>query len=108
MRRRKNEYEVEDRLTVVEMIQGVGVLLLILLVMGVAGYVETHYDREDCTVVEVVGSCVTAEDKIGELWSYYVDTDRTVVVGDTVTLHMFTNNTDNTIYDDEVIGVDVH
>ncbi len=108
MRRRKNEYEVEDRLTVVEMIQGVGVLLLILLVMGVAGYVETHYDRKDCTVVEVVGSCVTAEDKIGELWSYYVGTDSTVVVGDTVTLHMFTNNTDNTIYDDEVIGVDVH
>ena len=35
MRRRKNEYEVEDRLTVVEMIQGVGVLLLILLVMEI-------------------------------------------------------------------------
>ena len=42
MRRRKNEYEVEDRLTVVEMIQGIGIILFLLLVMGVAGYVETH------------------------------------------------------------------
>lgn len=107
MRRRKNKYEVEDTLTIVEMLQGIGILLFLLFIIGVAGYVETHYDREDCTVVSVVGSCVTAEDKVGELWSYYTDTD-SIVVGDTVTLHMFTNHTDNTIYDDEVIGVDVH
>lgn len=104
---RRNQYEVEDRLTVIETIQALVVGLFIFILIGACGYVESHYNREDCTVTIVREDYAVAEDTLGYTWSWYITEDSDVMVGDTVTLHMFTAHTDNTIDDDEVVGVRV-
>lgn len=104
---RRNEYEVEDSLTVVETLQALIVGLVLFILIGACGYVESHYNREDCTVTVVREDYAVAEDKLGYTWSWYITEDSDVIVGDTVTLHMFTAHTDNIIDDDEVVGVKV-
>ena len=81
-----------------------GVVLLLLLCA--CSYVEHHYTRTDCVVVETEGQLVTVEDKVGYTWCYEVEGEAPSV-GTVVDVHMFTNLTDNTIYDDEVVGVRV-
>lgn len=102
---RRNKYEVEDRLTVVETIQAFVVGLFIFILIGACGYVESHYNRQDCTVTVVRENYAVAEDTLGYTWSWYITDADDVMVGDKVTLHMFTAHTDNTIDDDEVVGV---
>lgn len=104
---RRNKYEVEDRLTVVETIQAFVVGLFIFILIGACCYVESHYDRQDCTVTVVREDYAVAEDTLGYTWSWYITDADDVMVGDKVTLHMFTAHTDNTIDDDEVVGVRV-
>lgn len=105
---RKYRYYEEDRpMTWTEIIGGTLLVLLLFVVMpGIAGYVEHSYDREDCKVVAVYEDYAVAEDTLGYTWSWYTE-DSDVVVGDTVTLHMHTSFTHNTIDDDEVRGCDV-
>lgn len=74
------------------------------------GYVETHYTRKDCVVVEVEQRLVTVVDKTGNEWCYYMDSeDYTNVpcVGTVVDLLMHTAHTDSYIYDDEILEVRV-
>ncbi len=104
---RRNKYEVEDRLTIVEALQAFVVGLVFFIIIGACGYVESHYDRKDCTVTVVREDYAVAEDTLGYTWSWYITEDSDVAVGDTVTLHMFTAHTDNTIDDDEVVDVRV-
>ena len=105
MRRNNNEYEVKDILTVVEVLKGLVVAVVFFLLIGAAGYVENHYNKKDCVVVEVCEDYAVAEDTRGNQWSWYITEDSDVVVGDVVTLHMFTGYTDNTADDDEVVNV---
>lgn len=90
----------------------IGILVVVIMVgmMCACSYVESHYIRKDCIVVEVEQRLVTVVDKTGNEWCYYMDSeDYTDVpsVGTVVDLHMYTNNTDSYIYDDEIVGVSV-
>ena len=91
-----------------KIVKGVVAALLVLCMLCACSYVETHYTRKDCVVVEVEQRLVTAVDKTGNEWCYYMDSeDYTDVpcVGTVVDLLMHTAHTDNYIYDDEILGV---
>lgn len=105
MKRNNNKYEVESSVTVVEALQGLVIAIVFFLFIGAAGYVENHYNKKDCVVVEVCEDYAVAEDTRGNQWSWYITEESDVAVGDVVTLHMSTSYTDNTADDDEVINV---
>ena len=89
-------------------VKGVAAALLVLCMLCTCGYVETHYTRKDCVVVEVEQRLITVVDKTGNEWCYYMDSeDYTDVpcVGTVVDLRMHTAHTDGYIYDDEIVGV---
>lgn len=92
---------------VVDTIVGMLIIFGLICMMCACSYVESHYTRKDCVVVQAEGQLVHAEDRQGHVWCYEVEGD-TPSVGDTVDLHMYTNNTDSYIYDDEVVRVSTH
>lgn len=65
-------------------------------------WIDTHYTRHDCEVIECVKDVVTVEDNCGYQWQFIGGGCK---VGDTVDLKMHTNHTDNYIFDDEIIEV---
>lgn len=94
-----------------ERIQAILVVMMLFAMLCACSYVEHHYTRKDCVVVEVEQRLVTVEDKAGHQWCYYMDSEDYADVprvGDVVDLKMYTNITDNTIYDDEIVKVVVH
>lgn len=91
---------------VVDTIVGVLVVVMFMGMMCACSYVESHYTRKDCVVVQTERQLVHAEDKQGHVWCYEVE-DTAPSVGTVVDLHMYTNNTDSYIYDDEVVSVSV-
>lgn len=79
------------------------VMLVVFVVMFVfASWIDTHYTRHDCEVIGYVEDVVTVEDSCGYQWQFIGEGYE---VGDTVSLKMYTNHTDNYIYDDEIIEV---
>lgn len=94
------------RRTTKENLQAIlGITLFIALLM-VCGRIENYYTRKDCVVSEVNNTEVTVIDKSGYEWVYFTDNkDESPCVGTVVDLKMFTNCTDNNIYDDEIIKV---
>ena len=91
-----------------KVVRGVAAALLVLCMLCACSYVETHYTRKDCVVVEIEQRLVTVVDKAGNEWCYYMDSeDYTDVpcVGTVVDLRMHTSHTDGYIYDDEIVGV---
>ena len=81
-----------------KLLQGtLNLMVLLMVFIGIpciGGTIETHYTREG----QVVAAGLV-EDTQGELWE--VDTDK-FEIGDNVKMLIFTNCTDNTIYDDEI------
>ena len=69
-------------------------LMIFIGIPCIGGTIETHYTREG----QIVAADLV-EDTRGGLWE--VDTNK-FEIGDNVKMLMFTNCTDNTIYDDEV------
>lgn len=82
-----------------------GTLVAIALIgsLAICSYVETHYTRENCTVVQKCGVGVTVEDELGHLWSYEIKESEPLKIGDVVDLSMDTCCTDS-IYDDVVLS----
>lgn len=78
----------------------ISVIAVIAILAGV-GYVNTHYTRPNCRVMEVSGEIITVEDKGGNIWEFYGEGYR---VGDRVNLRMYTNYTAD-FTDDEIISV---
>lgn len=66
-----------------------------------AGNIETHYTRI-AEVVSAKGSSITVLDNSDHYWTFEGDG---YAEGDKVSLKMFTNYTDDNIYDDEIISV---
>lgn len=94
-----------------ETVKGVVVVVLLLCMWVACCYVECHYTRKGCVVVEVEQRLVHVEDRQGHVWCYYMDSeDYTDVpcVGTVVDVHMYTAHTDGYIYDDEIVGVSIH
>lgn len=89
-------------------------MMVVALFVGMlcaCSYVECHYTRKDCVVVEVEQRLVTVVDKTGNEWCYYMDSeDYTDVpsVGTVVDMLMYTAHTDGYIYDDEIVRVSTH
>jgi hypothetical protein len=80
-------------------------LTLVVAILTVVGYVDTHYTRKDCTVIAIEeDNLVVVEDTCGYTWTYYAD-DEVPRVEDTVTLKMHTNHTTDYVGDDKVIDV---
>ena len=87
--------------TVASIILGV---FFFVVVPGIGGYIDTHYTKEDCTIVEVAEDYVVAVDTYGDEWSWWIDgTD--LEVGDTVDLKMYNGHTNYDTSDDEVVSV---
>ena len=68
--------------------------------MGAVDYNETHYNRV-ATVTECKGDDVIVEDSQGNVFAFGGDGFK---VGDEVVLKMYTNHTDDTIEDDEILN----
>lgn len=66
-----------------------------------AGNLETHYSRQ-AVVTSVKENEIVVLDNSDHVWAFEGDGYK---VGDKVTLKMFTNYTDDNIYDDEIISV---
>ena len=88
-------------------IKGILLSTLLLLIIGLAGTWESVYTRKDCTVIGTYGDEVIAEDLLGYTWSWYVDANSDIMVGDKVTLIMDNANTSSNIFDDIVRGCKV-
>ena len=81
------------------------VIMLALVFLGVIGYAESVYYREDCEIIGISDTKVTVEDKCGFTWSFYAETGEDYTVGECITLKMFNNHTSGNVFDDEVIKV---
>ena len=103
--RKNNKYEVELKMSWLEMIGGVALFLFIFIIVpGIAGHIENHYTRKDCVVTEITEDYVVAVDKFDDEWSWYIDgTD--LEIGDSVDLKIFNGCTDNRLDDDEVVKI---
>lgn len=98
--------EIKDRMTWLEMICGTLLMVVMFVILpGIAGHIETTYERKNCEVIYIADNEVTVKDNSDHIWSFYVDENNTLQVHDIVTLQMHTNFTDDTIDDDIVKGV---
>ena len=81
----------------------IGILLIgvFIFIMGVAGYIETHYTRE-ATVIKINEDEIVVEDSIHHHWVFY---GKDYKIGDKIKMTMFNNYTDSNIYDDKIIKV---
>ena len=86
-------------LTVVVVIAG---LVVLVLVTGIVGYIETHYTREAEVIELESDSVVVVEDATGNEWAFEGEG---YAVGDKVTMKMHTNGTDSIITDDVIENV---
>ena len=78
------------------------IAIAIVLIVGLfAGCkFERTYKRLNCEIVSIENDTVTVKDTTNNFWSFKGDG---FTVGDTVTLEMDTNRTDNIIIDDKII-----
>ena len=78
------------------------VFCMFFAILGLVGEIEATYTLGNCEVVGVEGDVATVEDNRGNTWSFYIDTDSELNVGDEVDLVMDNNHTDHTRKDDEI------
>lgn len=89
-------------LTVASIILGV---FFFIIVPGIGGYIDTHYTKENCEIVEITKDYAVAVDAYGDEWSWYIE-ETDLKVGDVVNLKMYNSHTEYDIYDDEVVSID--
>lgn len=77
------------------------IFILIIVLPGLAGYIETHY-KEDVKVISTEENIVIVEKNNGESYAFY-GTD--YHKDDVIKVMFFTNYTDNTCKDDEIVKV---
>ena len=101
---------IKRKRTVVDTVVDIVTVLMVVGIVVAIGYAynytEHHYTRTG-TVINTQAQRVYVEDTSGDVWCYEVEGDAPSV-GSTVDLCMYTSNTDNYIYDDEVIKVVVY
>ncbi len=84
----------------------VQITLLVIAIISLAllsSYIESHYKRQ-ATVDTIENNVVTFIDSCGYTWTA-INVDN-IVEGQTVTLKMYTNNTNNIITDDEIVKIE--
>ena len=74
------------------------VVILFVMMVGVIGYTEHRYTKENCVVVMVENDEITVEDNLGHWWTFYGEGFQK---GEKVNLTMFDSctgtNTDDVI-----------
>lgn len=79
-------------------------ILLGLMVFAV-DYIDTHYTREECEIVNIKDNTIWAVDKTDNLWMF--DVEKNIFkVGDIIDLQMHTNHTDSNIFDDVILKIE--
>ncbi len=68
---------------------GMLVIVGFVVLVGIAGYIETHYTME-CEVVKIEGNVITLEDKVGYLWEVE---DENLEMNKTYKVEFSTNDT---------------
>lgn len=76
-------------------------ILVLIIVLGITGYIETHYSTTG-TIIEIINDAIVVETEDNNVWVFYGDGFNT---GDLVTIEMFTNGTDLNRYDDEIVKI---
>ena len=101
--------KIKEELTYLEMFLGtIAIFLIVIVGPTIIGYIETHYTREDCVIVNIVNDEVIVKDKGDRLWSFYITEDSELEVNDIIDVKMFTNYTDDNIDDDEIVDIKIH
>lgn len=83
---------------------GLGIMLLegFVGIVGIAGYIETHYTME-CEVVEIDGNITTLEDSTGNFWEVE---NEDLELNQTYKVTFFGGSTVNRL-DDEIVKIRV-
>ena len=79
----------------------IGISMMIISLMGIVGYAETHYNRQGI-IIDIIDNTIVIEDKSGNLWGFE---GPDYSIGQEVEMEMYTNATDNNTMDDEVINI---
>lgn len=79
---------------------GMLVIVGFVVLLGIAGYIETHYTME-CEVVKIEGNVITLEDKVGYLWEVE---DENLEMNKIYKVEFSTNDTTNRT-DDKIIKI---
>lgn len=86
------------------LMSGLIIIFLLIIMACITDYIETHYTREECEVVNIENNTIWVVDKTDNLWMFDVE-DNLFEVGDIVDLQMHTNHTDSNIFDDIILKV---
>ena len=78
-------------------------ITLFIILPGIAGWYETHYEREGI-VIAIEGTDVVVCDTTDNEWVFEGEG---FIEGDLVTMTMFDNGTHSNIYDDEIDNVKI-
>ena len=89
---------------ILNIIVEVACIAFIIACFSFVSYDESHYTK-DMTVYDMRNEIITFEDTQGNLWDYETDIDRNFERGTVYKVTMFTNHTDNNIYDDEITRI---
>ena len=80
-------------------------LLVLISLVGVAGYIEHNYTRDYCVAVEVTDTGVIFEDQCGYTWYWE---EEGFEIGDVVDLKMYDNCSSAYIDDDVITRIVFH
>lgn len=97
------ERKVQLRKNIITTINGILVVCGLITLLGIENHIKTHYKRE-AVVIGYHGYDTKVEDKQGNIWVFE---GSNYELGDEVVLSMYTNHTDENIYDDEIINVKI-
>lgn len=97
------ERKVQLRKNIITTISGILVVCSLIILLGIENHIKTHYKRE-AIVIDYQGYDTKVEDKQGNIWVFE---GSNYELGDEVVLSMYTNHTDENIYDDEIINVKI-
>lgn len=89
--------------TVKRLVRTTTTLAIMLSLILLSSYNESHYKRQ-ATVDTIDSNVVTFIDSCGYTWTA-TNVDN-ITEGQTVTLKMYTNNTNNIITDDEIVKIE--
>ena len=86
-------------------------ILAVIVLVGVfcgASYLDSHYTRKNCEVMNVENGIVTFMDSTEHYWEWEIEENEYFEIGDFVNLKMHTNNSKSYIYDDEILEIVFH
>lgn len=97
---------ITPRMKIKKIIIFLSIIMIFIILPFLAGYIETHYTREG-SIIEInkKDNIIKIKDTSGYYWEYQnKDNYR---VGDKVRMAMYSSHTDNNIYDDVILKIEL-